>query len=246
MLILKSAIYYFFLWITIAVFACAVIVTAVFPFRVRYAVVPLWPRSLLWLLKVLCGLNYEVEGLDNLPEGEPAIVMAKHQSTWETFAFFQFFPMLTWVVKKELLWTPFFGQTLALLKPIALDRSKGRKALEQLVEKGKATLDAGRWIVIFPEGTRIPKGKKGRYKLGGAYLASKTGRPIVPVAHNAGSFWKKRGIIYPGTVRVVIGPVIESKGRSPEELIKETESWIESKMQELEGRSEPAELYKPR
>lgn len=229
---------------SLALFSCAVLVTAMFPYRVRYAVVPLWPRLLLWLLDKLCGLKYEVEGLENLPE-EPAIVMAKHQSTWETFAFFRFFPMLTWVVKKELLWVPFFGIVMGLLKPIALDRGKGRRAMEQLVEKGKAAMDEGRWVVIFPEGTRIPKGKKGRYKAGGAYLASKTGRPIVPVAHNAGSFWWKRSIIYPGTVRVVIGPVIESKGRRPEDLIKETENWIETKVQELEGRTEPAELYKP-
>jgi len=195
-----------------------------------------------WLLKVLCKLSYEVEGNENLPEGA-AIVLAKHQSTYETFVLPFLFPPFTWVLKRELIWVPLFGWGLAMLQPIAIDRNSGRKAMDQLIKQGKDRLDNGLWIVIFPEGTRVAAGKKGRYRLGGAVLAHETGYPVVPVAHNAGSFWPKHSLtIRPGKVKIVIGPLIESKGKSADEIKQLTESWIETTVKRLEGRTGEAEL----
>ncbi len=163
----------------------------------------------MFLLKHLCGLDYRVEGREHLPGGA-AIILSKHQSAWETIAFQEIFPPQTWVLKRELMWIPLFGWALALLRPIAIDRSAGRKAIEQVIEQGRERLQSGIWVVVFPEGTRVAPGTRKRYGMGGAVLAAETGYPVVPVAHNAGSFWPRRGFLKrPGTVRVVIGPVID-------------------------------------
>ena len=141
------------------------------------------------------------------------------------------------------MWIPFFGWGMAMLRPIAIDRSSGRKAIEQLIKQGRKRLDSGLWVVVFPEGTRIPAGKKGRYRLGGAVLAHETGYPVVPVAHNAGTYWPKKSLlVYPGVVKIVIGPIIESKNKTAEQIRQQTEQWIETTMQKLEGRTGDAEL----
>ena len=213
-----------------------------FPYNWRYVYMSQWPIMQTWLLKVLCGIRYEVEGRENMPDSS-AIVLAKHQSSWETFAFVKLFPRQTYVFKRELLWLPFFGWALAMLHPIAIDRASGRRAVEQLITRGRERLDEGVWVIVFPEGTRMEANTRGKYKLGGAILAAETGYPVVPVAHNAGSFWPRKQIYkVPGTVKVVIGPVIESKGRKADEIMSEAENWIEGKVQELEGREGPAEL----
>jgi len=217
-----------------AVYAPLMLPTVVLPFALRYRLISAWARFQLIVLKHLCRLDYRVEGREHLPGGA-AIILSKHQSAWETIAFQGIFPPQTWVLKRELLWIPLFGWALALLRPIAIDRSAGRKAIEQVIEQGRERLQSGIWVVVFPEGTRVAPGTRKRYAMGGAVLAAETGYPVVPVAHNAGSFWLRRGFLKrPGTVRVVIGPVIDLRGQTAEAIIKQAEAWIEKKMVELE------------
>lgn len=186
------------------------------------------------MLEKFCGLGYVVEGLENLPE-TPSILMAKHQSTWETIALRALLPFRhTWVLKRELLWVPFFGWALALFRPIAIDRRSGRKAVRKLLTEGKRALEDGLSIVIFPEGTRVAPEQRKRYGLGGAMLAAHTGAPVVPIAHNAGVFWRRRDLKkYPGTIQVVIGQAIATKGLSPAEVSNTVEQWIEEQMERL-------------
>ncbi len=232
---LRSALFNLILWLSVLVYAPLSLLTFPLPLRWRYGFISRWSRFHIRLLKLLCGLDHRVEGKERLPHG-PAILFAKHQSTWETLAFQMIFPPQTWVLKRELLWIPLFGWALALLRPIAINRGAGRRALAQIVEQGRARLAAGIWVVIFPEGTRVAPGHKRRYRIGGALLAAETGYPVVPVAHDAGSYWPRRGFLKkPGTIRVAIGPIIEGRGRSAEEINRLAEEWIESAMTQLEG-----------
>lgn len=222
------------MFITVVIYAPLMLPTALLPYRRRYRIITQWARLQGFLLNKLCHLDYRVEGAEYLPAGA-AIVMSKHQSAWETIVFQQIFPPQTWVLKHELMWIPFFGWALKLMRPIAIDRGAGRRAIEQVIEQGRERLQSGIWVVVFPEGTRVAPGTRKRYGLGGAVMAAETGYPIVPVAHNAGSFWLRRGFLKkPGTVRVAIGPAIDPRGRKPDEIIKQVEEWIESKMKELE------------
>ena len=185
---------------------------------------------MLFLLRNLCGIRYQIIGAENIPK-TPSIVLSKHQSAWETLAFQKIFPPQVWVLKKELLRIPFFGWGLAMTSPIAIDRSAKKKALEQIVEQGKDRLKQGFWIVIFPEGTRIPPGQRGKYRIGGAWLATHTNTRVVPVAHNAGELWGRNSFIkYPGTITVSIGEPIDPTGMEPGELNAQVEAWIEFEM----------------
>lgn len=205
-----------------------------FDFKVRYRFISQWARFNLWWLKLTCGLRYVVEGRENIPAGTAAIIFCKHQSAWETLALQEIFPPQIWLMKRELLWIPFFGWGLALLEPIAINRGAGLRAMRQLVEQGIERLQAGRWVVIFPEGTRVAPGQRGTYHKGGALLAEKSSYPVVPVAHNAGEFWPRQGFLKkPGTIRVVIGPAIQTQGRKVAEINTLAETWIESQMQRI-------------
>lgn len=224
------------MWLTVTVYAPLSLLTCVLPFPWRYRLISRWARWQMFSLKHICGLDYRVDGLERLPAGA-AVILAKHQSAWETIAFQQIFPPQTWVLKRELMWIPLFGWALALLRPIAIDRSAGRVAIEQVIEQGRERLQSGIWVVVFPEGTRMAPGTRRRYGIGGAALAAESGYPVVPVAHNAGSFWPRRGFLKrPGTIRVVIGPVIDSHGRNAEEIRRQAEEWIENTMAGLEGK----------
>lgn len=234
MVALRSLLFNAILFISVTIYAPLMLLTAVLPYRLRYRIITQWARLQGFLLKKLCRLDYRVEGREHLPAGA-AIVMSKHQSAWETIVFQQIFPPQTWVLKHELMWIPLFGWALALMRPIAIDRGAGRQAIEQVIEQGRERLQSGIWVVVFPEGTRVAPGARRRYGIGGAVLAAETGYPIVPVAHNAGSFWLRRGFLKrPGTIRVVIGPTIDPHGRKAEEIIKQVEEWIENKMKELD------------
>lgn len=196
----------------------------------RYRVTSTWTRIILFLLGNVCGLRYRILGAENIPD-TPSIVLSKHQLAWETLAFQKIFPPQVWVLKKELLRIPFFGWGLAMTSPIAIDRSAGRSALDQVVEQGRDRLKNGFWVVIFPEGTRIPPGKKGKYRIGGAWLATHTEVPVVPVAHNAGEFWARNAFIKkPGTITVSIGKPIDPTGMESNALNERVENWIESEM----------------
>ena len=227
---LRSALFSLVFVVTIPVFALATLLTFPFPFHIRYATATRWARLNLWWLERICGVRYRVEGAEHIPQ-QAAIVFSKHQSTWETLALQKIFPPQVWVLKRELLWLPFFGWGLAMLGCIAIDRKAGRKAIEQLVSQGRKRLDQGRWVVVFPEGTRMAPGQKGRYRIGGAVLAERTGRRVVPVAHNAGEYWPRRGFIKrPGVIQVVVGPAIATENRDAADILKEAEDWIEATM----------------
>ncbi len=226
------------MFVSVLIYAPLMLPTALLPFPLRYRLISQWARLQAFLLRILCRLDYRVEGLEHLPPGA-AIILSKHQSAWETILFQQIFPAQTWVLKRELMWIPLFGWALALMRPIAIDRGAGRKAIEQVIEQGRERLQSGIWVVVFPEGTRVAPGARKRYGIGGAVLAAETGYPVVPVAHNAGSFWLRRGFLKkPGTVRVVIGPAIDPRGKKAEEIIKKAEEWIENRMVELESGSQ--------
>lgn len=183
---------------------------------------------------LICGLKVVVEGRENLPD-RPSVLMIKHTSTLETYGHVPMFPQTSWVVKRELIWTPFVGWAISLvLNPIAINRGRGRSAVKQVIEQGKERLAAGIWVTIFPEGTRVAPGESRKYGISGAVLAKEAGAPIVPVAHNAGDFWRRREFIKrPGTVRFVIGPPIDATGRDPKETCREVQDWIEGKMRDI-------------
>ncbi len=203
------------------------------PFTVRSRLARGYACFVISALKLFCNIKYKVSGRENIPDGA-AIILSKHQSTWETYALQLFFPSQVWVLKRELLWVPFFGWGMALLKPIAIDRSSGRKAINQIIEKGKQRLDAGIWVTIFPEGTRIAPGHHKRWGIGGAVLAENSGYPVVPVAHNAGEFWGRRSFLKKsGTIQVVIGPPIETKGLKATEINQKAEEWMKATMAEI-------------
>ena len=221
------------MFVTLPLYSLIVYVCAFGRFEVRFLAVRWWINTTLWLLRKLCRLDYVVEGFDNLPEGNCVILM-KHSSAWETIAQMQIFAKQTWVLKRELMWAPFLGWVLWLLQPIAIDRRSGGHAVQQVVKQGKAKLEEGFWVIIFPEGTRVPAGESKRYGLGGALLATAADVPIVPVAHNAGEFWPRRGWLKkPGTIRVVIGPQIQTSGRTAREINADAQNFIEATLQRI-------------
>jgi len=228
--VLRSTLFMLGMVPTTVLFAVLGIFTLPFSFRVRYGFMTQWSTFNLWWLKVTCNLRFEVEGREHIPD-VPSVILCKHQSAFETMALQRVFPPHVWLLKRELLWLPFFGWGLAMLEPVAIDRKAGRKALAQLLETGAKRLADGRWVVIFPEGTRVAPGQKGRYAPGGAMLAVRSGCPVVPVAHNAGEFWPRHGFIKrPGVIRIVIGPVIDTKALSAQEVNTQSEAWIEGVM----------------
>ncbi|MFZ1545601.1 MAG: lysophospholipid acyltransferase family protein [Candidatus Nitrotoga sp.] len=206
-----------------------------FPFHpiTRYRIISGWALTMLWLLRLVCGIRMEVRGADNIPK-KPCLVLCKHQSAWETIALQKVFPPQVWVIKRELLWLPFFGWGLAMTSPVAIKRSEGREAIKQLLRQGKERLALGFCVVIFPEGTRIPFGQRGKYKIGGALLGVSSGVPIVPVAHNAGKLWGRESFLkYPGVITMSIGPPIDPVGLKAEEINRRVEEWIETEVTRL-------------
>ncbi len=209
------------------------IIGLLMPHLPRQRLLARWSTSIVTMLRILCRVDYQVSGAENIPT-EPVIIMCKHQSTWETFALQAIFPAQTWVLKRELLLIPIFGWALALGQAIAIDRGSPKQALNQVINKGRNRLEKGLCVVVFPEGTRIPSGQAGKYNAGGAMLASRTGYPVVPVAHNAGLYWTPgRFTIQPGTVQTVIGPAMASTDRKASAIIAEVEQWIEGAMSEI-------------
>jgi 1-acyl-sn-glycerol-3-phosphate acyltransferase len=228
---LRSLLFSIVMAVTTTVYSFICVAAWPLPLRYRYKIVVGYTNGMVCALKIICGVNYHVEGLENLPKDRAGIVLSKHQSTWETFFLPGVFHEAAIILKRELLWIPFFGWGLATIDPIAINRSSAASAMEQIIQKGRQCLEAGRWILIFPEGTRIPSGKVGKYRLGGARLAVATGYPVIPLAHNAGRFWPKRQFLKKsGTIQVVIGPLIATKDRSPEEVMAEAKNWIETTM----------------
>jgi 1-acyl-sn-glycerol-3-phosphate acyltransferase len=215
--------------------AYALLALATFPLPrlTRYRIISGWSRLMVWLARAILGIRWRVEGCEHLP-ARPAVILAKHQSAWETMAFQLIFPPQVHVLKRELLWIPFFGWGLALMSPIAIDRSRGVAAMREIARRGRERLAQGFWVVVFPEGTRVPPGERRPYQLGGAWLAAAAGAPVVPVAHNAGLYWPRNAFIKrPGTVTVRIGPAIDAANRDPKTVNQLAEEWIEAQQKAL-------------
>jgi 1-acyl-sn-glycerol-3-phosphate acyltransferase len=230
---LRSAAFY--LGLLLATILIVTFSPLLFPFsqKVRSRYISLWAYFVIWWLRVTCALGVRVEGLENIPAGN-GLILAKHQSAWETIFLQTIFPPQTWVLKRELLWLPIFGWGLALTRPIAIDRAAGKKALRQVINQGIDRLQRGLWVVIFPEGTRTAPGQRQRYAIGGAMLAEKSGYPVVPVCHNAGEFWPKQGFNkQPGTITLVIGEPFSPDGMRAGEINQRVEEWIESTYQRI-------------
>ncbi|MGO8756062.1 MAG: lysophospholipid acyltransferase family protein [Gallionellaceae bacterium] len=233
MVYLRSLIFFLLQVVITPLYAVIAIFTFPLPPLVRYRIISGWADIMLWLLRVLCGIRMKVLGAENIPK-QPCIVLCKHQSAWETMALQKVFPPQVWVLKRELLWLPFFGWGLAMTSPIAINRSSGKEAIKQLLKQGKERLARGFCVVIFPEGTRIPYGQRGKYKIGGALLAASSGAPAVPVAHNAGKLWGRNSFIKrPGVITMSIGAAIFPNGLKAEEINRRAEEWIESEVARL-------------
>jgi 1-acyl-sn-glycerol-3-phosphate acyltransferase len=230
---IRATLFLSFMWISIPFASVIFLLSFPVPYKYRSKIISAWSWACISMLSFLCGLKFDISGLENIPD-KPCIIFCKHQSTWETMALQLYFTPQVWILKKELLWVPFFGWILATMKSIAIDRSSGKKALSQVVEQGTQCLNEGNWVIIFPEGTRSLPGAKPNYKIGGAMLASKSGYDILPIAHNAGEFWPKGQYVKKaGTIKMRIGPIIETKGLKTKHIHETAEQWIESTVNQL-------------
>jgi 1-acyl-sn-glycerol-3-phosphate acyltransferase len=226
--LLRSLIFTTYMMASACVFGGVMALCFWLPYPAQFAIARTWAKILLRVLELLCGLKYVVEGREHIPAGNH-IVMSNHTSAWETVAQFLIFPPQVWVLKRELLWIPFVGWGLKLLRPIAINRGEGHRAVNQVIDQGKARLIDGLWIIIFPEGTRVVAGETRKFGVSGAMLSIASGKSVVPLSHNAGTFWPRRGFLKrPGTIRVVIGKPIEPGGKNPRELNQEVKLAIEA------------------
>ena len=232
----RSVLFVLFLIVTVMPWALTVVVVSIF---VRgnpvYWLCVGWLRTAIWGAKVICGVHAKLHGMERLPDG-PLVLLPKHQSTWETFAFPGLMPRpLAYVFKRELLYIPFFGWAMARLDMIHIDRSKRAEAWAKVAEQGRRLLASGHWVIMFPEGTRTPRGRQGTYKSGGTRLAITTGAPVLPIAVTSARCWPRKSFtLRPGLIEVSIGRPIPSMGREPDELMREVEAWIEAEMRRLD------------
>jgi len=233
-MVIRSLIFTIGQWIFTPIFSVLALLTFPFSRIKRNQIISLWARSMLWWLRVTCNITYQIKGAENIPT-TPCVILAKHQSAWETLAFQLIFPPQVYVMKRELLWIPFFGWGLAMTSPIAINRGAGREALKQLVAKGKARLSQGLWVVVFPEGTRIAPRTHAKFHIGGAWLASGAKATVLPVAHNAGHCWAKNTMVKKaGVITVSIGKPIDCANLKPDAVNSQVEAWITAEMATLE------------
>ncbi len=233
MLLFRSLVFNFVLLISALLTGTVVALLGIAPYRFRYAFLMSWVDFILGALHRICGLDFEVQGHENI-SAENMVAYIKHQSSWETIAQLKLFPKQSIVLKLSLLFIPAVGWGLFSLRSIAINRSKGQSAVAQVVSKGKKRLADGFWVTIFPEGTRMAPGQTRRYGISGALLAKEAGTSIVPVAHNAGDYWPRRGFRKkPGTIQVRIGLPISTAGKDPREINDEAQAWIETQMREI-------------
>ncbi len=233
LLVLRSTVYWIWSILNTLMMALPVLITAIFSRRLSLYFAHMWLRINLFGLRLICGLKWQVEGKEHIPQ-TPCVVLSKHQSTWETYFLPTILPPTVYVAKRSLALIPIFGWALVALRFILIDRKSGSSAINQIVTQSLERMSDGYSVIIFPEGTRVAVGAEPNYRIGGAVVAEKTGTNILPVAVNSGEFWPRMGYIkWPGTITVSIGPVIESTGRQASELLEETQAWIESKMKEI-------------
>ena len=219
MQLIRSVIFTVLMFLVTVVFGVIVLVGAVLPLSLeqRYVIPRTWGLLLTWLAGVVCGLRYTIEGQENLPD-RPFISLWKHSSSWETMAQMFVVPPASWLLKREVIWIPIVGWAVRTYKPIAINRSAGHSAVNQVVAQGRERLAAGMGVIVYPEGTRVAPGENRKFGVSGALLACETGAPVVPIAHTSGYFWRRRSLLKrPGTIRVVIGPAIDPAGLTPRE-----------------------------
>ena len=233
MLFIRSLFFYIGQIISTLFFAPLGVIIFPLKFETRYYLISRWAAFNLYWLRICCGIKYKIVGLDNITD-KPCIVMCNNKSAFETLALQLIFIPQVWILKRELLQIPIYGWGLASMQPIAIDRGSAVKSFRQIVEQGCERLKLNLWVIIFPEGTRIAPGEKGKYLPGGGLLAEKSGANIVPIAHNAGYLWPRNSMIKkPGEITFVIGPVIETEDKSAKQITREVETWIESTAQSL-------------
>lgn len=233
MIWLRSLLFQIYFFASVSLFALTIFICGLLPYPMRFSFAKAWGHSMLFVGKHLCGLDYVVEGQENIPT-KASVILIKHTTVFETYAQLALFPPQTWVLKRELLWIPIFGWGLAAMRAIAIDRGAGHTAVNQVIEQGKDRLAQGISVTVFPEGTRMPLGETRRYGVSGAALAREAGCMIIPVAHNAGDFWPRRGLRKePGLIRFCIGPPIAPGNRPPKETNLLVQEWIEAKMREI-------------
>ncbi|VAW60734.1 Acyl-CoA:1-acyl-sn-glycerol-3-phosphate acyltransferase [hydrothermal vent metagenome] len=237
-LYIRSSIFWVFHVVSLIAVVAGLLLFFWLPINMRYAIGASWAKMNMHFLRWFCNLSYEIKGRENIPR-QASLVISNHQSTWETMAFQHFLPNQLWVMKKELFRIPVFGWGLALMSPIAIDRNAGKKAIDQIVEQGEQKLNQGRWVIIFPEGTRIETGTpsiESKYKKGSFIFASRITHPVLPIAHNAGEFWPKHSFIkYPGVIIVSIGEAFNAYGMEPGEIKEKVEGWIKQQLMNHQG-----------
>ena len=235
MIWLRSILYYVFLGLTTLLFGLAIILPSLFA-STHYidGIIRRWSQTNIWLQQIICGLHSNIEGLEHLAT-QPCIFLVKHQSAWETICLHHVLPHKQgWVLKQELLNIPVLGQTIKIASFIPIDRTSGRRAIIQLTRAGTDYLQDGRSVLLFPEGTRTAPGERQKYNIGGALLAQKTGYPVIPITHNAGVYWARKGLKkYPGTIQMRIGPPIVPADKTAAEIIEAAETWIEDTLATL-------------
>jgi 1-acyl-sn-glycerol-3-phosphate acyltransferase len=233
MWLIRSFLFQVWFYVSACIFSFMMAVLVWLPYHLRFVSAKIWSYVMLFGGRWLVGLRYQFEGLENIPD-EACVILCKHSTVFEAYALIHLFPAQTWVLKRELMWIPFFGWGLAAAKPIAINRKLGRAAVTQVINQGKQRLADGIWVVVFPEGTRVPPGESRKFGVSGAALAREAGVQVVPVAHNAGDLWPRRGMRkIPGLITLVVGPPIDSSTQSPKETNRLAQSWIEGKMSEL-------------
>ena len=233
MTVLRSVLFALGLCLLTPPYALLALLTFPLPRMMRYRIISGWSRLVILMARAVLGIEWRVEGREHLPQ-RPAVILSKHQSAWETMAFQLIFPPQVLVLKRELLWIPFFGWGLALMSPIAINRSRGMQALRTIARRGRERLAQGFWVVVFPEGTRVPPGAQREFHPGGAWLAAASGAPVVPVAHNAGLLWPRNAFLKrPGTVTVRIGPPIDAANRDAHTINELARQWIEEQQKAL-------------
>ena len=242
--LIRSILHMLWMAVTVIPWALAVLVFSLFGNSTQiYWMCAGWLKLAVKGGNVILGIHNRVTGFENLPIGEKsaAILLLKHQSTWETFSMPTLMPHpLAYVFKKELLYVPFFGWAMARMDMIHIDRSQRAQAFNKVVEQGRRLMAQGVWVIMFPEGTRIPRGEKGVYKSGGTRLAIETGAPVIPIAVTSAKCWPRKAFIKkPGIVDISIGKPISSVGRQPDELMREVEAWIETEMRRLDPEAYP-------
>jgi len=245
MIAIRSALFLALLAVFTVVFTTLLLLCFWLPTDLLRRVSMVWVRVAAWLVVHVLNIRYRLLGAENIPQ-RPPVILCKHQSAWETIFLQRIFRLPSFVYKKELHWLPFFGWAISLMPFVAIDRNAGKEALNQVASRGTRRLDEGYPVVVFPEGTRVPPGHKKRYKIGGAYLAARSGAPVLPVALNSGEFWRRQAFIKrPGIVTVSIGPAIDPAGLSPEDINRRVEDWIENEMHRISPHFYPDEAQGP-